>query len=482
MNGPANGILWTSDEAAAATRGDTTRPFSATGVSIDSRTIVPGDLFVALKGPNFDGHGFVAAALDRGAAAALVHDAPDDVAESAPLLMVDDTLRALEDLGRAARARGQARIAAVTGSVGKTGSKEALGRALAEQAATCASAGSLNNHWGVPLSLARLPRDARYGVFEMGMNHPGEINPLSRMARPHAALITTVEPVHLAFFRNLMEIAEAKAEVFAGLEVGGIAVLNRDNDFFDFLQQAAEWRNASRIIGFGRHPEAQARLLELRADDTGSSVRAEVMGEVLDYRVGIPGDHWVLNSLGVLATVFAIGADVPRAAGSLAALEAVAGRGRQHRIDLAGDALLVIDESYNANPASMAAALRVLGGATVGAGGRRIAVLGDMLELGAAAAQSHADLAAVVDATGIDLVFAAGPLMKALWDELPEPLRGGYAATSADLQPAVLAAVRPGDAVAVKGSLGSRMGPIVAALLALESSHDMPPRRAATGG
>ena len=481
MNGPVNSILWTSDEAASATGGHSTRPFTATGVSIDSRTVVPGDLFVALKGPNFDGHGFVAAALDAGAAAALVHDAPDDVAESAPLLLVDDTLRALEDLGRAARVRSRARIAAVTGSVGKTGTKEALGRALAEQAATCASAGSLNNHWGVPLSLARLPREACYGVFEMGMNHPGEIHPLSRMAKPHVALITTVEPVHMAFFRNLTEVAEAKAEVFAGLEVGGVAVLNRDNDFFDYLKQAAEWCNASRVIGFGRHSDAQARLIELRADDEGSSVRAEVMGEVLDYRVGIPGDHWAINSLGMLASVLALGADVPRAARSLAALEAVAGRGRRHRVELAGDALLVIDESYNANPASMAAALKVLGDAPVGAGGRRIAVLGDMLELGEAAAESHAELAAVVDTAGIDQVFAAGPLMKALWDKLPDQRRGGYAASSDDLQVAVVAAVRPGDTIVVKGSLGSRMGPIVEALLAIESSHDLPPRRAASG-
>ena len=459
--------LWTATEAAAALGLPAGAAWNADGVSIDSRSVATGDLFVAIEGPNADGHDFVADALAKGAVAAVVHRVPAGVAAAAPLLTVDDTLAALTALGGAARERTHARIVAVTGSVGKTGTKEALNLALGAQATTSANLGSLNNHWGLPLSLARMPRHAAFGILEMGMNHPGEIAPLSMLARPHAALITAVEAVHSGFFSSVGEIADAKAEVFAGLEPRGTAVLNRDNPHFDRLAKAAVDAGATTIISFGAHADASVCLMDSAADADGSDVVARIGGQDLRYRVGTPGHHWIINSLGVLATVSAVGGDVRAAAAALQQVTAPVGRGRRHTVNLAAGSFELFDESYNASPVSMTAALQVLGAAAPGPGGRRIAVIGDMLELGEAAADLHAGLAAPLTEHGIELVFAAGPFMGRLWEVLPETMRGAHAANSAELAPRVTAAARAGDVITVKGSLGSRMGPIVTALRAL---------------
>jgi UDP-N-acetylmuramoyl-tripeptide--D-alanyl-D-alanine ligase len=458
--------LWTSHEAAAATAGQSSGAWEANGVSIDSRTVAPGDLFVALAGPKFDGHDFVAAALQRGAAAALVSKQPPTVTQDAKLLRVGDTQAALEALGRAARARAGAKIIAVTGSVGKTGTKEALRVALGRAASAFASSGSLNNHWGVPLSLSRLPREADYGIFELGMNHPGEIDALTRMVRPHVAVITTVEPAHLGFFPSVEAIADAKAEIFRGVERGGAAVLNRDNKHFARLAQAAEACGITRIISFGAHDEAAVRLVDHALHDYGSTVSASVMGEVIDYTIGIPGKHWVMNSLAVLAAVRAAGGNAETAASAMTSLTPLAGRGQRHEVAIAGGSFVLIDESYNASPASMRAALAVLGRMEPGPSGRRIAVLGDMLELGDESRQLHAGLAPLIADAGIDLVFTLGDQMVALDDALPPARRGGHADSVSALAATLQRRLRAGDVVTIKGSHGSKLYELVAILLA----------------
>ncbi|MEX1204700.1 MAG: UDP-N-acetylmuramoylalanyl-D-glutamyl-2,6-diaminopimelate--D-alanyl-D-alanine ligase [Dongiaceae bacterium] len=467
--------LWTAAEAAAATGGRATAVWAAEGVSIDSRSLVPGDLFVALAGPNFDGHDFIGAALAAGAAAALASRTPAGLPAGAPLLLVEDTLAALVALGAAARRRATARFIAVTGSVGKTGTKEALRLALESQGPTFASAGNLNNHWGVPLSLARLPRDAAYGVFELGMNHAGEIRPLARQVRPEVAIITAVGPVHLEFFASVEAIADAKAEIFEGVTPGGAAILNRDSPLYERLAGKARDCGIGRVIGFGRHAAAEARLIDCAIDATGSEVDGIVLDQRVRYRIGMPGLHWAINSLAVLAAVQAIGGAVAPAAAALARLTPLKGRGQRLRIAGPAGAFEVIDESYNASPPAMRAAIAVLGRATPGRGGRRLAVLGDMLELGGAAPRLHAELADELRAAEVAQVFTAGPLMAALHDALPAARRGAHAADAARLVPAVVDAVRGGDVVLVKGSLGSRMAQIVEALRALDG------RRAANG-
>jgi UDP-N-acetylmuramoyl-tripeptide--D-alanyl-D-alanine ligase len=460
--------LWTAKDAAAATGGRSTARWAATGISIDSRSLEPGDLFVALKGPAFDGHDYIAQALDKGAVAALAHRRPAGLAEDAPLLLVEDTLAALTALGAAARARTSAKVIGVTGSVGKTGTKEALRACLSAQAPTSANLSSLNNHWGLPLSLARMPRKTTYGVFEVGMNHPGEIRALSRLLRPDVAIVTNVEAAHIAFFDSVAEIAEAKAEIFEGMAPGGVAVLNRDNPLFIVLVERAEQAGLTDIIPFGRHPEAKARLVACTLRDAGSSVTADIRGHEVSYDLSLPGAHWVMNSLAVLAGVSAIGADLEPAADALSRLMPLQGRGERHQVPIDDGDFLLIDDSYNANPTSMKSAFAVLARCEPGPGGRRIAVLGDMLELGEEARALHARLAVALEAAGIDLAFTCGPHMAALHEALPAGLRGGHAADSQDLAPLVAAAVRAGDAVLVKGSLGSRMAVLVTALTAAE--------------
>ena len=336
--------------------------------------------------------------------------------------------------------------------------------ALAPDGETHASAASYNNHWGVPLSLARCPQDAKYAVFEIGMNHAGEITPLTKLARPHVAIVTTVEPVHLEYFGAIEKIADAKAEIFLGIEPGGVAVLNRDNAQYDRLAKAAKAAGVARIVSFGQAAQSDARLIRYALHPDCSTVEADILGAHVAYKLGAPGLHLVHNSLAVLAAVSLAGADLALAALALAQLQPAAGRGARASLRVPGGAALLIDESYNANPASMAAAIALLGQAGVGKRGRRIAVLGDMLELGPTGAELHRALAGPLEAAQVDLVFCSGPLMHALWEALPSNRRGGYAVTAAELEAGVVAAVRDGDVVMVKGSLGSKMGPIVKAL------------------
>jgi UDP-N-acetylmuramoyl-tripeptide--D-alanyl-D-alanine ligase len=459
-------LLWTAADAAAATGGRNTADWCAAGVSIDSRSAAPGDLFVALRGPHYDGHDFVGAALQRGAAAALVDREPGGSPAAGPLLHVADTFAGLNALAAAARGRSHARIVAITGSVGKTGTKEALRLVLAAFGPAFAAAGSLNNHWGVPLSLARLPTDAAYGVLELGMNHPGEIAPLARLARPHIAVITNVEPVHLGFFASVEAIADAKAEIFLGLEPGGVAVLNRDNPQYDRLAEAALRAGAAEVIGFGVHPDAAVRLADCVLDPDGSTFEAVFRGRMLRCRLRVPGRHWVANALAVLGAAAALGADPMRAAAALGQLEALPGRGRRHRLAWRGGTLTLIDESYNASPPSMAAALAVLATAEPAAGGRRIAVLGDMLELGAAAADLHRGLARPLAAAAVDRVFLVGAAMAALDEALTEPVRGGLWRSAEEAIPTIVEFLRPGDVVMIKGSHAARVDRIAERLRA----------------
>jgi UDP-N-acetylmuramoyl-tripeptide--D-alanyl-D-alanine ligase len=440
-------------------------PEAVTGLSIDSRTIAPGEAYFAIKGEVHDGHDFVAAALKAGAALAVVETAQrDKFAADAPLLVVDDVLGALIALAHAARARPNAQVIAITGSVGKTSTKEALRRVLGAQGETHASSASFNNHWGVPLSLARCPASARFAIFEIGMNHAGEIEPLVKMVRPQVAVITTVEPVHLEFFAGIEAIADAKAEIFTGLEPGGAVVLNRDNSQFARLQRRARKLGISRIVSFGADKKAEARLIDVSLHSACSAVHADILGHDITYKLGMPGRHMAMNSLAVLAAASLAGADLALAALSLSQIEPAAGRGMRRALELANGEATLIDESYNANPASMVAALNVLGKAAVGPHGRRIAVLGDMLELGPTGAALHRGLVEAVKANHIDLVFCCGPLTRNLWDALSTGKRGGYAESAAGLEAQAVAAIRAGDVIMVKGSLGSKMKTIVNAL------------------
>jgi len=446
--------LWTHLEVEAATLGKAGADFSAGGLSIDTRTLKPGDLFVALKGDARDGHDFVVAALEAGAGAALVSRAIEGV--SGPLLTVAHTQRGLEDLGRAARARTNAQVIAVTGSAGKTTTKEILRVAFDALGRTYASAASHNNHWGVPLSLASLPRDAQYGVFEVGMNHFGEIRALVDMVRPQVALITTIAPAHLEFFGNCDAIADAKSEIFEGLQPGGAALIPSDSPYAERLAARARSAHVATLARFGVAAGSDARLVSHAAEGEGMRLKADIFGVAVDCRVGAPGAHIAANAVASLAAVHLVGGDVLNAAAALKNFTALKGRGAR----LALKDMVVIDDSYNANPASMAAALALLGNAN----GRKIAVLGDMLEMGEGGIAHHAALAAPIDANKVDLVFAAGPQMQALWDALPASRRGAYAQTAAELAPQVTAALKPGDTILIKGSNGSRMSLILDAL------------------
>lgn len=460
--GPAP--LWTQAEAEHATGGHSTDPWSANGVSIDSRSLVAGDLFVAIRGPRFDAHDFLADAFAAGASCAMVNRIPRNISDDQPLLIVEDTYSGLKALARSARQRCQARRIAVTGSVGKTSTKEALAAALAPSGKIAATIGNLNNLWGVPLSLARMPRDTAFGVYEIGMNHAGEITPLSRIVRPDVAIITTVEAVHLEFFDSLEDIARAKAEIFDGLRGRGTAVLNRDNRFFDFLVEEAAVRSIENIVSFGADAAADARLVSYEAG-TPAKITAEIMGESLEFTLALPGRHNALNAMAVLAAVKVLGADLRGAADALGQMEAPAGRGKRIRVALPGGGeALVIDDSYNASPASMHAAFKVLAQARPGAGGRRIAVLGDMLELGAGSARSHAELADDLMAAGTDLVLTTGDNMLHLDDALPRRVRGGHGACAEDLVVLLARLLRDGDVVLVKGSNSQKLGTVVRAL------------------
>ncbi|MGU3386090.1 UDP-N-acetylmuramoylalanyl-D-glutamyl-2,6-diaminopimelate--D-alanyl-D-alanine ligase [Methylobacterium sp. D53M] len=465
--------LWTREELESATGGRLAGAGRAIGgASIDTRTLQPGDLFFAIRGDTRDGHDFVPDALGRGAGAAVVSAArAEALAVHGPVLAVpeggaDPVLRAMVRLGAAARARTRAQVVAVTGSVGKTGTKEALRHVLSEQGETHASAASYNNHWGVPLTLTRMPRSARYGVFEIGMNHGAEIVPLTAQVRPDIALITTIAPAHIEHFASLAAIADAKGEIFSGLQPGGVAILNRDAPHFDRLAAHAQASRAGRVVTFGEHADADVRALKIVLRPDLSVIDAVVMGQPVTYKLGTAGRHAALNSLGVMAVVHSLGADLARAALSLGGLKPPAGRGERTALEVGGGTAYLVDESYNANPVAVRAALATLAGIETGPRGRRIAVLGDMLELGAAAPDLHRGLAEAIEAARVDLVFTAGPLMRHLFEALPVSRRGAVADTAADLLEPLARTLRSGDAVMVKGSNGSRMGRIVEALKA----------------
>ena len=449
--------LWTSDEILRATGGLLQgRTFEASGVSIDTRTLQAGDLFVALRGER-DGHAFARDAFDKDAVAVLASELVDG-----PHVLVDDTFIALERLGLYARERCSALRAAVTGSVGKTSVTQAVKAALELAGPAHGSVKSYNNAFGVPLTLARMPRDTKRAVFEIGMNHAGEIEPLSQLVAPNAVAITTVGPVHIENFEDgEAGVARAKAEIFAGLIAGGAAILNAEDQWFGFLKGEAE-KAGARVQSFGSGEDCAARLLGFEPHGGGAVVRASWHGRPIDFTIAQTGVHWGLNSLCVLLMLEALRVDLQIGLDALASFAPLEGRGREITVALPGGAFTLVDESYNANPISMRAAIATLGAHP--ASGRRIAVLTDMLELGPDAAALHAELAAPIEAAGTDLVFCAGPLMRSLWDALPAGLRGAYAGAAAELAPEVLGAARPGDVIMVKGSNGSKAGLIAAAL------------------
>jgi UDP-N-acetylmuramoyl-tripeptide--D-alanyl-D-alanine ligase len=452
-----NLALWTANELAEATGGSLSAPFDADGVSIDTRTLAAGDLFVALVGEGRDGHAFVADALAKGAAGAMVHD---EVSPHGPVLRVDDTLAGLARLGAFARARfgeSDGRLVAVTGSVGKTTTKEMLRGALAAFDTTHAAAASYNNHWGLPLTLARTPRDARFCIAEIGMNHAGEIAPLARLARPHVAIITTIAKAHVGHLGSIEAITDEKASILRGLEPGGIAVLPADSPQFARLKAAA---GDVGVLTFGTDPGADVRLVHSEPDESGSLIHVDIVGYTASLRLNAPGQHMAMNAVATLAAVAALGLDPTRAIDALEAFVPLPGRGARRELKVGCGAALLLDESYNGNGASMRAALDVL---RLQPARRRIAVLGDMLELGDEGPAEHAGLAeAVIPA--VDRLFTCGPLMRNLFDVVPEPLRGAHAANSVALAPIVAAAVARGDAILVKGSLGSGMKRVIEAI------------------
>lgn len=464
-------LLWRSQLLCAAMNGRPvgTLPEGVTGISIDSRTLKPGEAFFAISGDRFDGHDFATAAVKAGAGLLVVAEGklPALGRIAAPMIVVPDVLVALEAAGIAARARTRARILAVTGSVGKTTTKEALRLALSACGSVHAADRSFNNHWGVPLTLARLPEDCDYAVIEIGMNNPGEIRTLSQFVRPHIAVVTLIAPAHLGHFSSLEEIARAKAEIFEAVEPGGHALLNRDDSQWLFLDKAAREAGVEHVWSFGEHARATFRLASCALGPAASHITVAMAGREIPAAIGAPGRHIVQNALAVLGAVYLAGADVEKAAAALVGFEAETGRGRQYRLSHpAGGEFVLIDESYNANPVSMRAALAVLGGMPVGEGGRRIAVLGDMLELGAHSQKLHAGLAGVLAQAKVDRSLLGGTEMAALAAQLSADQPCKHRETAEALEPLVLETVQPGDVVMVKASNGAGFARIVAALLA----------------
>ena len=462
-------LLWTSEALIAATGGRPlgTMPEGVTGISIDSRTLQPGEAFFAIKGDAMDGHDYATAAMAAGAALLVV--AEGRLAGlgrlAMPMIVVPDVLVALEKAGVAARARSKARIIAVTGSAGKTSTKEALRHVLSQSGKVHASDKSFNNHWGVPLTLARLPEDCNYAVFEIGMNHPGEIRPLVAMVRPHIAIVKLIAAAHLGHFRNLDDIARAKAEIFESIEPKGVALVNRDDQRFKLLEKLAKAAGVERVASFGENARATYRLIDCALGAESSAITVKVANKEVEATVGVPGRHTVQNALAVLGAAHLAGADMHKSAAALAGLTAEGGRGRRHVLSHGRGVFTLIDESYNANPASMKAAIELLDATPVGAGGRRIAVLGDMLELGAHSEKLHAGLAEIVARTKVDVVLLAGPEMRALAAALPASVTTDYRASVDELKPVVAAAIRPGDAVVVKSSKGIGFSRLVDALI-----------------
>ncbi|MFK0687307.1 UDP-N-acetylmuramoylalanyl-D-glutamyl-2,6-diaminopimelate--D-alanyl-D-alanine ligase [Mesorhizobium sp. IMUNJ 23033] len=462
-------VLWTSEALVDAMGGRPIGPMpeGISGISIDSRSLQPGDAFFAIKGEAMDGHDFATAAVKAGAGVLVVAEGklPSLGRLTAPMIVVQDVLAALEKLGVAARARSNARIIAVTGSAGKTTTKEALRHVLSAVGKAHASAQSFNNHWGVPLTLARMPADCDYAVFEIGMNHPDEIRPLVKMVRPHVAIVTLIAAAHLGFFKNLDEIAKAKAEIFEGLEPDGAALLNRDDGRWKLLDKMARAAGVEHVFGFGENARSTFKLVKCELHAGHSMITARIGGQDVAARVGAPGRHMVQNVLAVLGAAQLVGADIGTVASALANLSAERGRGKRHVLRHPKGQITLIDESYNANPASMQAAMALLNATPVSGEGRRIAVLGDMLELGDHSAKLHAALADLIVGTETRTVFLGGPEMRALADILPDEIDTEYRAGAEELKPLLLSALKPGDVLMVKSSKGIGFSKLVEALL-----------------
>ncbi len=458
-------LLWQAKEAASAVHGATSGDWAASGIVIDSRAVQLGDMFVAIAGDRLDGHAYVQTAFANGAVAALVHKVPEGIDTNDPrLLTVRDTTKALAALGAAARQRTDAKILAVTGSVGKTGTKEMLRLALSALGQTHASTGNLNNHWGAPLSLARMPVGTDFGVLELGMNHAGELKPLSKMTAPRGVIITRIAPAHTEFFDSIEDVADAKAEIFEGVQPGGFAVLNADDPMFGRLALKARQAGIARVIRFGERLGSDVLLTKLKLSETGSRIDADILGDPLRWKLQAPGAHWAANSLAVIAAVNGLGGDVAVAAKALAEMKAPVGRGERRQIMLSDGQIDLIDESYNASPVAVLAAFTVLALAKPKRRGRRIAILGDMLELGAESPLHHARLADAFVAAKLDVAHAAGPECKLFIEALPPKFRGKWAENPEALAAEAADLARAGDVVLVKGSLGMGMRRIVDAL------------------
>lgn len=454
--------IWTAQDVAAILGVSIARDWQATGVSIDSRSLRPGELFIALKGERFDGHDYVEAAFRAGASAAIISGPTDDPR----CVTVADTELALQQLGIAARERSTARFIGVTGSVGKTGCKDMLRRVLEASGTVYATQGNLNNQLGVPLTLANLPPDCDFAVIEMGMNHAGEISRLSQWARPDIAIITTVDAVHIEHFDSVEGIADAKSEIFDGMRGAGVAVLNADNPHLARMRAHAEAADPDRILTFGTSERAHCRLIEYRIEGLQSVVDAVIAGTRVEYRIGAIGKHWGLMSVAVLGIADALGLDLARSAEALSSFDEPEGRGKIEKLAVHGGHLRLIDDSYNASPVSMRAAFEKMADIAdqEQPRPRLLAVLGDMLELGEQSRELHVGLVPTLVNNQIDLVFAAGVLMRHLYDALPEEMRGDYDETALGLAPKVVQRLQPDDLVLVKGSNGSRMKDVVRAM------------------
>ena len=478
--------LWTGKDFQQAARGRPIGelPSAIPGLSIDTRTLKPGEAFFAIKGDRFDGHDFLTAAIAAGAGLLVVSEQrlPALGKLSAPFLVVDDVLKALERLAAAARARSKAEIVAVTGSVGKTTTKEALRHALAPSGSVHASSASFNNHWGVPLSLARLPADADYAIFEIGMNHPGEIRPLVKLVRPHVGVVTLIAPAHLGFFSGLEEIAKAKGEIFEGVEPGGTAIVNADDPHGAALGRMARAAGVSKVATFGEAAGADYWLTAFEPGAEGATLSARIAGTEIELRLAAGGRHIAQNVLAVLGAVEALGGDVAKAGEALSAWRPGKGRGERIEIATEGAPIVLIDESYNANPTSMRAALAVLGETEPAKGGRRIAVLGDMLELGGHSRRYHTDLAGPLDEAKADAVFLVGEEIRSLSGALPPSLHCEWHRNCGEAEASLFHYLRPGDVVVVKASNGIGLSKLVERLVASKTRIPVEPGKPAAAG
>jgi UDP-N-acetylmuramoyl-tripeptide--D-alanyl-D-alanine ligase len=460
--------LWTNEEVNSALGlPEEALKWSATGVSIDTRTLKPGDLYIAIKGESLDGHSFVEEAFKKGAVAAIV-DHPILQDPKFPEIIVRDTLKALSQLGRYARERTKATIIAVTGSVGKTSTKEMLRHVLQAFGKTHASPASYNNHWGLPLSLASMPRDTMYGVFEMGMNHRGELAPLAAIARPHIGVLTALADAHIGYMQSRQIIAEEKSDIFSAAPAPVLAIINQDMPEYQFICERLHSFGVSKIVGFGKSQEAAVRLINYQPDSTGlkGEVTSQIAGHVVNYSLPTPGEHVAQNTLISLAVGEALGLDQQQIIRQLETLPQVQGRGQHHRIPLNAGEILLIDDAYNANLTSMQAGLLTFAAIPLPTPGRRLVVLGEMLELGEKANDHHQQLMVDVMSHSVDLVFASGgtAIEQAYQTSIPKEKSGGYAPNADTLMPMVMSALQPGDIVFIKGSKGSKVSKIVDAL------------------